>query len=162
MRSPTSARFNRFVSTVGPDTPRTALDLGYGVGAYSIALARAGFQVVAVDQVPSTPFRQRLRDQAEPADRVEVVEGLIEQHLIAGGLGVLVAKDVLHYLAPGDVKALSTAVVYVVTSRCAWRHMPESFGVSPATAHCQFSAWTEAGVWRPAAPGGPGRTRFQR
>ncbi|WP_435809304.1 class I SAM-dependent methyltransferase [Streptomyces microflavus] len=80
--------------------------MGYGMGAYSIALARAGFQVVAVDQVPSTPFLQRLRDQAEPADRVEVVEGLIERHPIAGGLGVLVAKDVLHYLAPGDVEAL--------------------------------------------------------
>lgn len=106
LRSPTSARFNRFVSTVGPATPRTALDLGYGMGAYSIALARAGFQVVAVDQVPSAPFLQRLRDQGEPADRVEVVEGLIEQHPIADGLGVLVAKDVLHYLARDDVEAL--------------------------------------------------------
>jgi transposase len=41
-----------------------------------------------------------------------------------------------------------TAVVYVLTSGCAWRYPPESFGVSPATAHRRFSVWTEAGLWR--------------
>ncbi len=47
-----------------------------------------------------------------------------------------------------DERALFTAVVYVLTSGCAWRFLPESFGVSPATAHRRFAAWTEAGVWR--------------
>ncbi|MBV7249978.1 MULTISPECIES: transposase [Streptomyces] len=41
-----------------------------------------------------------------------------------------------------------TAVVYVLTSGCAWRYLPGSFGVSPATAHRWFSVWTEAGLWR--------------
>lgn len=41
-----------------------------------------------------------------------------------------------------------TAVVYVLTSGCAWRFLPDSFGVSPATAHRRFAVWTEAGVWR--------------
>lgn len=41
-----------------------------------------------------------------------------------------------------------TAVVYVLTSGCAWRYLPESFGVSPATAHRRFTVWTEAGLWR--------------
>ncbi|WP_374229054.1 IS5 family transposase [Streptomyces sp. DH8] len=50
--------------------------------------------------------------------------------------------------APVDERALFTAVVYVLTSGCAWRFLPESFGVSPATAHRRFAAWTEAGVWR--------------
>ena len=40
------------------------------------------------------------------------------------------------------------AVVYVLTSGCAWRYLPESFGVSPATAHRRFTAWTEVGLWR--------------
>lgn len=40
------------------------------------------------------------------------------------------------------------AVVYVLTSGCAWRYLPESFGVSPATAHRRSTAWTEAGLWR--------------
>ncbi|GAA3158452.1 hypothetical protein GCM10010486_25570 [Nonomuraea roseoviolacea subsp. carminata] len=40
-----------------------------------------------------------------------------------------------------------TAIVYVLTSGCAWRHLPAEFGVSPATAHRRFSAWTRAGLW---------------
>ncbi|MGJ3561188.1 IS5 family transposase [Streptomyces sp. INA 01156] len=50
--------------------------------------------------------------------------------------------------APVDERAVFTAVVYVLTSDCAWRHLPETFGVSPATAHRRFSAWTRAGLWR--------------
>ncbi|BCJ35740.1 hypothetical protein Athai_32430 [Actinocatenispora thailandica] len=41
-----------------------------------------------------------------------------------------------------------TAIVYVLTSGCAWRHLPAEFGVSTPTAHRRFQAWTRAGVWR--------------
>ncbi|MEV6701783.1 IS5 family transposase [Streptomyces sp. NPDC051453] len=41
-----------------------------------------------------------------------------------------------------------TAVVYVLTSGCAWRYLPPTFGTSPATAHRRFAAWTKAGLWR--------------
>ncbi|WKV71874.1 IS5 family transposase [Streptomyces sp. PCS3-D2] len=47
-----------------------------------------------------------------------------------------------------DERAVFTAVVYVLTSGCAWRYLPESFGVSPATAHRRFTVWAEAGLWR--------------
>lgn len=50
--------------------------------------------------------------------------------------------------APVDQRAVFTAVVYVLTSGCAWRHLPPTFGVSPATAHRRFSVWTASGVWR--------------
>src|SRR5512146_2849646 len=50
--------------------------------------------------------------------------------------------------APIDQRAVFTAVVYGLTSGCAWRHLPPTFGVSPATAHRRFSAWTTSGVWR--------------
>ena len=49
--------------------------------------------------------------------------------------------------APVAERAVFTAIVFVLTSGCAWRHLPPSFGVSPATAHRRFTAWTEAGVW---------------
>src|SRR5205823_3654783 len=29
-----------------------------------------------------------------------------------------------------------------------WRHLPPTFGTSPATAHRRFTVWTEAGLWR--------------
>src|SRR5688500_17645996 len=47
-----------------------------------------------------------------------------------------------------DDRAVFTAVVYVLTTGCAWRHLSAEFGVSKATAHRRFVAWTEAGLWR--------------
>lgn len=47
-----------------------------------------------------------------------------------------------------DDRAVFTAIVYVLTTGCAWRHLPTQFGVSKATAHRRFAAWTEAGLWR--------------
>ena len=49
--------------------------------------------------------------------------------------------------APLDDRAVFTAIVFVLTSGCAWRHLPPSFGVSVPTAHRRFTAWTEAGLW---------------
>lgn len=50
--------------------------------------------------------------------------------------------------APIDQHAVFTAVVYVLTGGCAWRYLPPTCGVSPATAHRRFSVWTASGVWR--------------
>ncbi|MFE7394215.1 IS5 family transposase [Streptomyces sp. NPDC057582] len=50
--------------------------------------------------------------------------------------------------APCDERAVFTAVVYAPTSGCAWRHLPPTFGTSPATAHRRFTLWTEAGLHR--------------
>lgn len=41
-----------------------------------------------------------------------------------------------------------TAVVYVLSSGCAWRDLPPSFGAPFQTAHRRFGQWTEAGLWR--------------
>ncbi|ADJ47434.1 transposase [Amycolatopsis mediterranei S699] len=41
-----------------------------------------------------------------------------------------------------------TAIVFVLTSGCAWRHLPPGFGVAVPTAHRRFTEWTEAGLWR--------------
>lgn len=50
-------------------------------------------------------------------------------------------------LTPIDDRAVFAAVAYVVTTGCAWRHLPPVFGVSKATAHRRFVAWTDAGLW---------------
>ena len=49
--------------------------------------------------------------------------------------------------APVDDRAVFTAIVYVLTSGCAWRHLPGEFEVSVPTAHRRFTAWTRAGLW---------------
>jgi transposase len=40
--------------------------------------------------------------------------------------------------APADDRAVFTAIVFVLTSGCAWRHLPPSFGVTVPTAHRRF------------------------
>ncbi|WP_369387237.1 IS5 family transposase [Streptomyces sp. CG1] len=50
--------------------------------------------------------------------------------------------------APVADRKVFTAVVYVLTSGCAWRYLPPTFGTSPATAHRRFTTWTKAGLWR--------------
>jgi transposase len=47
----------------------------------------------------------------------------------------------------GD-RAVFTAIVFVLTGGCAWRHLPPSFGVTVPTAHRRFAEWTKAGLWR--------------
>lgn len=49
--------------------------------------------------------------------------------------------------APVDDRMVFTAIVYVLTSGCAWRHLPAGFGVSVPTAHRRFTAWSRAGLW---------------
>jgi transposase len=49
--------------------------------------------------------------------------------------------------APADARAVFTAIVYVLTSGCAWRWLPPSFGVKVPTAHRWFLRWTEDGLW---------------
>ncbi|GAB2790893.1 hypothetical protein GCM10027199_78680 [Amycolatopsis magusensis] len=49
--------------------------------------------------------------------------------------------------APVDDRAVFTAVVFVLTSGCAWRMLPLSFGVTVSTAHRRFAEWTKAGLW---------------
>jgi transposase len=48
-----------------------------------------------------------------------------------------------------DDRAVFIAIVFMLTSGCAWRHLPPSFGVTVPTADRQFMEWTRAGLWRP-------------
>uniref|UniRef100_UPI0038B625FC transposase n=1 Tax=Streptomyces erythrochromogenes TaxID=285574 RepID=UPI0038B625FC len=80
----------------------------------------------------------------------------LSQRLVPDGLWELAAPLLPPFVprpqgggtAPCDERAVLTAVVYVLTSGCAWRYLPEAFGVSPATAHRRFTLWATAGLWR--------------
>jgi len=50
-----------------------------------------------------------------------------------------------------DDRAVFTAIVFVLTSGCAWRYLPPSFGVTVAAAHRRFTDWTKAGAGRQRA-----------
>jgi transposase len=40
------------------------------------------------------------------------------------------------------------AVVYVLVTGIAWRHLPPEIGCSPATAHRRLKEWERAGLWQ--------------
>jgi transposase len=46
-----------------------------------------------------------------------------------------------------DDRRVFGAIVFVLTTGCAWRHLPPTFGVSHQTAHRRFTEWSEAGLW---------------
>jgi transposase len=39
------------------------------------------------------------------------------------------------------------AIVFVLVTGIAWRHLPREFGCSPATAHRRLAPWQATGVW---------------
>ncbi|MFB7161144.1 class I SAM-dependent methyltransferase [Streptomyces sp. NPDC056242] len=106
LQAATSQRFNALLESIDAQTPRTALDLGYGAGNYTLVLARAGFRVVAVDQIPSAALLHRLDSAGDLAQRIEPRRCLAEDFTVEEDFGVVVAKDVLHYLARRDVESV--------------------------------------------------------
>ncbi len=46
-----------------------------------------------------------------------------------------------------DDRVCFNAIVFVLFTGIAWRHLPREMGCSPATAHRRLAAWQSAGVW---------------
>lgn len=111
LNAPTSDRFNRLLWSMTSETPPTAIDLGYGAGNYTLAMARSGFSVVAVDQISGDGLRELARSEPDLTEMITVTECLIERYPIGQEFGLLVARDVLHYLTKTEVgKVLGRAV----------------------------------------------------
>ncbi len=47
-----------------------------------------------------------------------------------------------------DDRIAFNAVVYVLVTGIAWRHLPPELGCSPATAHRRLQEWECLGVWQ--------------
>ncbi|WP_415361991.1 transposase [Saccharothrix sp. BKS2] len=83
-----------------------------------------------------------------------MADDLVER-LVPPGLWTLVQPRIPGWEArkqgggtgPRDDRASLAAVVFVLVTGCAWRHLPPVFGVSKATAHRRFRHWTSAGLW---------------
>ncbi len=47
-----------------------------------------------------------------------------------------------------DDRACFNAIVFVLFTGIAWRHLPREMGCSPATAHRRLQEWQRQGVWQ--------------
>jgi transposase len=68
---------------------------------------------------------------------------------VGGLLGLIPRREPQQTGRPrvGDRVAFN-AVVYVLVTGIAWRHMPRELGCSPATAHRRFCEWQRRGLWQ--------------
>ncbi|WP_352231809.1 transposase [Microtetraspora sp. NBRC 16547] len=54
-----------------------------------------------------------------------------------------------------DDRAVFTAIVFVLTSGCAWRHLPPWFGATVPTVRHRFTERSQSGLWRRLHPAVP-------
>ena len=66
---------------------------------------------MAVDQIPGDLLLQRTDGAGDWAHRIETRKCLAENFTIDRDFGVIVAKDILHYLARRDVESVLTCAV---------------------------------------------------
>ncbi|WP_437873483.1 class I SAM-dependent methyltransferase [Sorangium sp. So ce363] len=116
--APVDSTFEELLGAVDPELPRTAVDLGYGRGHYSIALAARGFAVEAVDHIPARYLRRSLRGKGDLARRITIVEGDLVDFAPRGPYGIVVAKDVLHFLERAQIERLLGATVRASGDHC--------------------------------------------
>ncbi|MFI5780875.1 transposase [Nocardia sp. NPDC051570] len=79
----------------------------------------------------------------------------ISQRLVPDDLWELIETDLPEFskrtqgggTSPLNQRLVLTAIVYVLTTGCPWKSLPNTFEVSASTAHRRFTAWSEAGLW---------------
>ncbi len=102
-----TAMFDR-EDTLHNGRPRRALDLGCGSGIHSVALARRGWQVTAVDFVPKALARARRRAKDASVD-IRFVSGDITKLApddVGAGFQLLLDFGTVHGLTPDQWKAV--------------------------------------------------------
>ncbi|KAA5546987.1 class I SAM-dependent methyltransferase [Roseiconus nitratireducens] len=103
-----SAPLAAYLEQVAPPEGGRAIDLGAGAGRDTLALAKAGYDVVAVDLSPRGAERidQRARE-AGVASRVEtVVENVCQYPLSTNAYDVICATTVLDHLTAEEARQL--------------------------------------------------------
>jgi 2-polyprenyl-3-methyl-5-hydroxy-6-metoxy-1,4-benzoquinol methylase len=86
------------------------LDIGYGFGAYTIAMAEKGLEVDAVDLIDPAIIKARVGKTAISA-LIHPVEMDIRDYTPTKPFDVVVAKDVLHFLPEATVRTLLSMLV---------------------------------------------------
>ncbi len=89
-------------------TYSTILDIGGGSGGLAIAIAQANDQLQAtvIDLPLITPITQQFVDEANIADRVEVIAGDAVHDSLPGLYDVVIARHVIQVLSASDSQAL--------------------------------------------------------
>lgn len=85
------------------------LDLGYGAGHHTLAMLEAGLTVTAIDQIPTAHLAAAAAQRG--LDRLDVHQQRLEDFTPDRHFGLVIAKDVLHYLDRADIERILAALV---------------------------------------------------
>lgn len=84
------------------------LDLGYGRGHHTLAMLEAGLTVTAIDQIPSQHLAAAAAKRG--LDRLDVHQQRLEDFTPGQHFGLVIAKDVLHYLDRAHIERILTSL----------------------------------------------------
>jgi predicted O-methyltransferase YrrM len=90
------------LAACGPGPFASALELGSSIGVFSAMLAPRCRRLVTVDAAPTAVADARSRLAGQP--QVELVVGKIPAALPPGPFDLVLASEILYYLAPADLE----------------------------------------------------------
>ena len=104
------------IDSIAKTTGAAAIDLGYGAGTYAIAMARAGLTVTAVDMINPHLLQQRLNDQPQLLDRLNILEADLATYRPDKPYRLAIAKDVLHFLPRQTIELMLNQLIAMAPS----------------------------------------------
>lgn len=116
-----NADFKEILSNTPIDKNFKALDLGYGYGNYSLALAKKGFEVLAVDHVSSTFFRSRIKN-TKISNKIQIIKKDLNLFIPRGKFNFVVAKDIFHFLTKRKVRFFLNKLIKL-TEKNGWHYI---------------------------------------
>ncbi|MEK7152907.1 MAG: class I SAM-dependent methyltransferase [Patescibacteria group bacterium] len=105
LQAPVPAAFYTLFHQDSTNGTRHGLELGYGYGQYSVALAEAGYKVDAIDVIDPSFFRERMAEHPNK-DAIQITQLDARSFDPLNRYDFIVIKDVLHYFNQEEVKSL--------------------------------------------------------
>lgn len=105
-----SLDFKKLISNVTSNNSSKAIDLGYGYGNYSLALAKSGFQVTSIDFISPTYFEKRVK-RNNLLGKITVLEADLNSFEPKEEYDFIISKDVFHFISKNKLAKLLKQLV---------------------------------------------------
>lgn len=105
-----SSRCRAVIDDARREGIQQGLDLGYGMGKHTLAMLEAGLRVMAIDQVPPQHLAAAVAEHGLPAAHLRIRQCQLETFTPDEDFGLVIAKDVLHYLGRDHIERILTAL----------------------------------------------------
>lgn len=105
-----SKDFEGLIRKVNVNDSSKGIDLGYGYGNYSLALAKKGFHVICIDFISPNYFKERVK-QNRLSEKITVLEVDLNLFEPIEEYDFVISKDVLHFIPKSKLQRLLSTLV---------------------------------------------------